>query len=358
MTVLWINLVLVFSFALLARYFSTNLVMNSSGSIIKVQPNKLLFLFSILSFIVVSGLRHNIGDTPFYKHAYIINDFTWEYVKAQDDIGFAILQMILKMYTNDPQPLIFITAFVTNLLILLVFYKYSRLVELSIYVYITGGLFLVTMNGIRQCLAAAILFAGTKFLIEGNMVKYFLVVVFASLFHQSALVLILVYFLVRYKPWTKATLVLLFFAAVIVMGFNQMSTVLFSAIENTQYSVYSDFDEGGANIIRVIVFAAPLVIAFLGREKLRQIFPQSDVFVNMALVGLAFMIISTANWIFARFNIYFELYQLVLVSWTIHLFKERQQKLVYLGLLSCYFAYYFYESVLNLNVRYISRFFG
>jgi transmembrane protein EpsG len=358
MTVLWFNLLMVFSFALLARYFSTTVVLNGSGSLAKVQPNRLLALFSIVPFIVVSGLRYNIGDTPFYRHSYIINDFTWEYVKSQDDIGFAILQMILKMYTNDPQILILITAFVTNLLILLVFYKYSRLVELSIYVYITGGLFLVTMNGIRQCLAAAIIFAATKFLIEGNMIKYFLVVVFASLFHQSALILIPVYFLVRYKPWSKATLVLLFFAVIIVLGFNQLSTILFSAIEDTQYSVYSDFDEGGANIIRVIVFAAPLVIAFLGREKLRQIFPNSDVFVNMSLVGLAFMIISTANWIFARFNIYFELYQLVLVSWIIHLFKERQQKLVYLGLLGCYFAYYFYESVLNLNIRYVSRFFG
>lgn len=358
MTVLWINLVLVFLFALLSRYFSTNVVLNGSSSLIQMKPNKLLVLFSIIPFFIVSGLRNSIGDTYFYMHAYNINEFTWEFVKTQDDIGFAILQMILKKYSNDPQILILTTAIVTNLLILLVFYKYSRLVELSIFVYITGGLFLVTMNGIRQSLAAAILFSGTKFLIEGNKIKYFSVVVFASLFHQSALILIPVYFLVRYKPWTKATLVLLIFAVIIVLGFNQFSTILFSAIEDSQYSVYSDFDEGGANIIRVIVFAAPLFIAFLGREKLRQIFPESDIFVNMALIGLAFMIISTANWIFARFNIYFELYQLVLVSWIIHVFKNRDQKLVYYGMLICYFAYYFYESVLNLNIRYTSRFLG
>ena len=59
------------------------------------------------------------------------------------------------------------------------------MIELSLYVYITGGLFLVSMNGIRQLLAAAIAFTATKYLIDGNWIKYFLIVLFASLFHQS-----------------------------------------------------------------------------------------------------------------------------------------------------------------------------
>ena len=33
------------------------------------------------------------------------------------------------------------------------------------------------------------------------------------------------------------------------------------------------FNEGGANMIRVAVDACHLVIAYLGREKLREIFP-------------------------------------------------------------------------------------
>ncbi|WP_246943883.1 EpsG family protein [Bacillus pinisoli] len=358
MTVLWINLLLAFIFAFFARYFSRNYVLTGPGSLMSVKPNKLFIFATVLSFIVVSGLRKNIGDTYFYMHAYNITDFTWEVVKAQDDMGFAILQMLLKEYSQDPQILVLTTAVITNFLIVLVFFRYAKLVELSVYVYITGGLFLVTMNGIRQCLAAAIIFAATKFLIEGSKKKYIITVIFASFFHQSALILIPIYFLVRYRAWSKATLMLLLSAVVIVLGFNVFSSILFSAIEDSQYNVYSNFNEGGANIIRVIVFAIPLVIAFLGREKLRRIFPESDVFINMALIGLAFMIISTANWIFARFNIYFELYQIILVSWIIKLFREKDQKLVYLGLVICYLAYYHYETVINLNIRYVSDYIG
>ncbi|MBD8071315.1 EpsG family protein [Bacillus sp. PS06] len=358
MTVLWINLAIVFLFSLFSRYFSNNIIVNGTGLLISSKPNKIFVFGTLLSLFLISGLRNNIGDTYFYMHAYNITDFTWDIVKTQDDMGFAILQMILKKYSEDPQILILTTAVITNLLIILIFYKYSRLIELSVYVYITGGLFLVTMNGIRQCLAAAIVFSATKFLIEGNTIRYILVVVFASFFHQSALILIPIYFFVRLKAWSKSTLVLLLSSVVIVIGFNQFSTLLFSTIGDSQYAVYSDFDEGGANIIRVLVFLAPLLIAFLGREKLREIFPASDVFVNMALIGLSFMIISTANWIFARFNIYFELYQLVLISWIIKVFRERDQKLLYYAILLCYFGYYYYESVVNHNIKYSSKFLG
>ena len=139
-----------------------------------------------------------------------------------------------------------------------------------------------------------------------------------------------------------------------VMGFNQFTAVLFSAIEDTKYSEYQSFDEGGANIIRVIVYAIPLILAYMGREKLRNIFPQSDYIINMSILGLVFMIISTQNWIFARFTFYFGLYNLILISWVVKLFAEKNQKFIYYVILIFYFIYYFYESVLALNINYES----
>lgn len=356
MTLLWLNLVLVFLLSFFARYFSKSI--NVSGYSIIVKPNKLLLIFTMVSLILISGFRNNIGDTYFYIHSYEMFDFTWEVIKEQKDIGFGILQMILKLYSEDAQLLIFITALITNVLIISVLAKYSRIIEISIYVYITGGLFLVSMNGIRQVLAAAIIFMGTKFIINGNWVAYFTIVILGSTFHQSALILLPIYFLVRYKAWSRATIILLFFSVFIVLGYNQFSTLLFTAIQDTQYGQYSEFQEGGANIIRVAVYAAPLVIAFIGRERLRELYPSSDYIVNMALVGLIFMIISTQNWIFARFAIYFNFYQLILVSWIVKLFREKEQRFVYLTLIMCYFLYYYYESVISLNIVYKSDFWG
>jgi transmembrane protein EpsG len=356
MTLLWINLIIVFLFSVSARYFASPVLVGNYC--LNVKPNILLVIGAACSLVLISGLRNNIGDTYFYMHAYEFHNFTWEFIKEQKDIGFGLLQMFLKGYSKDAQTLIFLTALLTNVLIISVLAKYSRLFELSTYVYITGGLYLVTMNGIRQVLAAAIIFTATKFIINGNWIAYFIVVSIASTFHQSALILLPIYFLVRYKAWSRATIILFFFSILIVLGYNQFSTLLFSAIQDTQYADYSEFNEGGANMVRVAVYAAPLVVAFLGKEKLREINPTSDYIVNMALVGLIFMIISTQNWIFARFSIYFNLYQLILVSWIVKLFKEREQRFVYIALIVCYFLYYYYESVISLNIVYKSDFWG
>ncbi|MGM8364845.1 EpsG family protein [Virgibacillus sp. W0181] len=356
MTIFWINLTVVFFFSFLARYYAVP--SKNINAVIPKKPNKLLIFVAFVSLTLVSGLRANIGDTYFYIHSFETNYFTWESVLADKDIGFGLLQFILKNYVSeDPQILIFITALLTNLLLVIVFYHYSRMIEISLYVYITGGLFLVSMNGIRQVLAAAIAFTAIRFLIKGNFIAYTFIIIVASLFHQSALVLIPIYFLVRYKAWSKATVALIIFSVIIVLGYEQFSNLLFTAIEDTQYGHYESFAEGGANTLRVLVAAVPLVIAYLGREKLRRIFPSSDYIVNMALVGLIFMIISTQNWIFARFSIYFEIYTLILLSWIIQLFTESNRKLIYYGIIVCYLAYYYYENVMTLNIMYRSNYF-
>lgn len=173
-----------------ARYFAIPV----TNSLTLIKPNRLLIIMAALSLVLVAGLRNNIGDTYFYMHAYNVAEFNWEYIQNNKDMGFNIFQMILKGYTNDAQAMVFITALITNLLIVSTLYKYSRLIEISLYVYITSGMYLVSMNGIRQYLAAAIVFAATKYIFDGNWKMYVLIVLFASTFHQSALVLIPVYF--------------------------------------------------------------------------------------------------------------------------------------------------------------------
>jgi len=355
MTILWLNLIIVFTFSFFARYFATK--SSTSLTPVGIKPNKILTFGALASLVATAGLRSNIGDTFNYKNIYVENDFTWEYIFSQKDYGFGILQMVLKNYiTDDPQIMIFTAALITNVLIVIVFYNYSRFIELSLYVYITGGLFLVSMNGIRQVLAASIAFIAIRFLINGNFIKYSLIILFASTFHQSALVLIPIYFLVRFKAWSKTTVVVIIFAVLAVLGFEQFSNLLFIALEDTQYSDYENFDEGGSNILRTLVAIVPLFIAYLGRQKLKIIFPDSDYIVNMAILGFVFMLISTQWWIFARVSIYFELYHLILISWIVKLFSKKDGRILYYGILSCYLLYYYYENVINLNIIYRSNF--
>ena len=350
MAVLWINFIIVFISSFFARYFSKPL----TNEITYVKPNKMLMFIAMLSLVMVSGLRNNIGDTYFYMHSYKITDFNWGMIKFEGDFGFNILQLLLQNVSNDPQILIFSTALITNVLIVITLYKYSRMIELSLFVFIASGMYTVSMNGIRQSLAAAIIFAATKYILDGNFKKFLLVILLASTFHQTALIFIPIYFIVRRKAWTRDTYILLGIGVLLAAGFSEFSKLLFSAIENTKYGNYSEFDEGGSSFTRVAVTTAPLVIAFFGKEKLRELWPKSDYIVNLATLGVVFLILATKNWIFARFNIYFGLYSLILVSWLVLLMAKKDRKFIYYSIIVCYLIFFIYEQVIGLEIIYKS----
>lgn len=354
MAILWVNLFVVSLSSFFARYFSRPSLVNYSTPIIK--PNKLLATFVVAILCIVAGLRHNIGDTYFYMHTYKIHHFTWNTINYNKDFGFSIFQMYLQKISSDPQILVLSTAIIINCLIGLVLYRYSRMFELSVYIFITSGMYTVTMNGIRESLAASISFIALKYVIKGDFRKYLLIILIAATFHRSALVLIPIYFIVRREAWTKITLLILTLAVVIVLGYNMFSNILFSALSDTHYEVYKNFKEGGANIFRTAVSAVPVFIAFIGRHKLRELWPKSDVIVNFSIISLMFSIISLQNWIFDRFNIYFNLYNIILLSWVIKLFAKKDQKLMYFLLIICYFIYFYYEQVVTLHIQYRSSY--
>ncbi|WP_203287292.1 EpsG family protein [Metabacillus sp. cB07] len=353
MTVLWITLFSVLLLGFCARYTA-----HANGSSIStfIYPNKFFVFIIFLVLALVSGLRNTIGDTYFYMHAYETNDFTWKYIFENKDPAFGILQMVLKSFSNDPQILILVTAIVTNFFIVFSLFKHTKMFELSLFVFITSGLYTVSMNGIRQFLAASIILWGLKYLLNGDLKKYLIIILIASAFHQSALILIPVYFIVRREAWTKVTVILLTGTILLVLGFNEFSELVFKTIQDTQYGGYENFAEGGANKIRVVIEAIPLILAFLGRDKLRRLWPKSDIIVNLALISVIFMIVATQNWIFARFNIYFSLYNIILISWLIPLFKENNKKFVYYMLVVCYLIYFYYEHVLSLGIIYRSNY--
>jgi transmembrane protein EpsG len=339
MTILFANLAVVSFLSLFSRYFSKLDLLNQNA----VKPNKLLAFLVMTCLVIVSGLRSNIGDTFFYKHSFRINDYQWSDVSLMEDYGFTILQILIQRVTNDPQLLIFVSALITNVLIVIGLYKFARLFDLSIYLYITTGAYLVSMNGIRQFLAASIIFIGTIFIINGQWKKYTFAIILASSFHQTALVLLLIYFIVKRKAWTYSTMIVISIGIIFTAFFGQLSSLLFTMIENTQYGLYSEFEEGGANILRVIINGLPLILAYLKREELRALWPPIDIFVNMSIIGFVFMVISTQNWIFARFTIYFSLYNLILITWIVKLFNNRSQRIFYLSVIAFYFLYHVYE---------------
>lgn len=311
-------------------------------------------LIAATILIVFSGFRTGaIGDTGMYMHSYRLYASDLSKVKFDRDSGFIILNLILIQFSNNPQTLVFITSLIVNLFNMIVFYKYSSYLELQVYLYIASGYLTVTMNGMRQCLAAAILFIFNNLIIKGKFKVYLVIVLIASTIHASALIMIPVYFIVRQEAWSKKVMIMAILASVGVVFYNVLSPILFKLLENTQYAGYAEFNEGGSSIMRTIVNIIPIVLAYIKRDELKEIWPESNIFVNMALINVIFVAFGMFNWIFNRFALYMQLYNFILIPYMIrHCFKGKERRLLYYGVLICYFIFFYREQVIGMNMSY------
>ncbi len=318
----------------------------------------------ILIFILVAGLRVNIGDTYAYIEGYEkLATFTG-FTDEGKDKGFTLLSLFLYNISPDPQFLIFATSLIIQFFYVYTLYKYNdnNYFELEVFMYITSGCFLVSMNGMRQAIAGAILFALTHLIIKGKFIPYAILVWIISSIHASALIMIPIYFLCREEAWSKKTKILIVLAAIGFLFFYQLMPAMFDVLGDSTYTEYEALmmEEGiGASPIRFIVNLVPVLLAYWKKDQLKKIWPESNVFVNMSLVNSIIMAFSLYNWIFARFQIYFQLYNFVLLPFIIkNCFTRKEKGLIYYCFVICYLGFFYYEQVIGkVGLGYKSNFF-
>lgn len=370
MTIIWLTLVMVFLSGCFAQMTSNSTIVNG---VALSRPNKLFSTIAMAVLVLVSGLRSNIGDTGYYKYGFIniVPDNIFSafetFTLYNGDLGFMVFQSFIKDFiSTDPQALLFICALITNVFIMIVLYKYSPAFELSLFLYITTGAYFFTMNTMRQYLISAILFLCIKLIVDGKWLPFFVLVLLLSTMHSSGLIFIPVYFFVRLKPWSKLVVTAIVVTAAVLLLFNQIGSSLLDLLMDTQYGHYKEFilsEDSGANLIRTLVATVPVVLAYLGRKQLEKSNDKLiDVILNFSVLNLVFQILALQNLIFARFSVYFGLYNLLLLPWLIkNLFDKQTSAIFYGASLILYIIFYYYEMESYLSywgIGYRSDFIG
>lgn len=316
-------------------------------------PNTIFFIMVTAIFIAVCGLRSNIGDTYFYKHSYDLMIMTGEVFGYEK--GFAKLMLFLGTISPDPQILIFVTGFITNLFILLSLRREATYFEMSVYLFITSGYYLVTMNGMRQTMVAALyFFFGVKFIKEKKLIFYVLLIFILSYFHKSVIFMLPSYFLAREEAFSKKMVLIIFGTILIVLMFSSFAGTIKDIAGDYGYYIDS-FNEGGANILRVLIEAVPIGLSYIYRENLRKKWEYSNIFINFAILNLIFSILSLQNWIFARVGLYSSIANFLLIPYLISTCIEQEKKSLFYSLcIIFYFIFFYYEQAVTMGIVYRS----
>lgn len=314
----------------------------------------LVTIFSILFFI--SGFRANIGDTYFYRHTFTLIGDKLKYMPVKEVLaeftgeqGFYYMITYMNLITSDPQILMLVCAFITNALNLYCIYKYAKPFDIAIYLYFATVIFYVTMNGMRQALVASVFFWSVRFIIKGNWLAYFIIILILRYFHSSAILLLPVYFIARQKPWGKVFWTICGAGVSFFIAFPVFSSFIVTILNDTSYAVYGQdmqVSEQGVSLIRVMIMLVPPVLAYMVRDKLKETWEESSIFIYMSVLNFLFILLGVRYLYFYRVCIYFELFNLALLPRILGCLERKKANCLYVYMIVCYFIFAYYQTVI------------
>ena len=311
------------------------------------ETERYSLLFAIITFLPVF-LFVSVGE--------IRNDI-WLYLSSFDRLsmsinevfqnwwtnkgpGFTLIEVIIKqIFGNNRDAFRIVFALMQSIPLVLIYRKYSEDYVFSIFLFIAMGNYNGwMMNGLRQFLAACIIFAATPLLIKKKIVPTLLIVFLAMTIHSSAMMMLPIAIVVWFEPWKKGILISFIVFVVALFVFVNTTDMLSEEILK---------NDDGANPLRIIISAIPVVIAFVGRKKIESANnPLINICVNMSVFTMLIYFVATfTNGIgTGRLPIYTGLFNLILIPYLAkNVFDEKISKNIKLFFVIFYIAYFFYS---------------
>lgn len=218
----------------------------------------------------------------------------------------------------------------------------------------TGFIYMSSFSAIRQIMAAAIFFYSLRSLIDGHGGKYLLWILLASLFHVSAIPLMIFYF-VRDRKLKNQTIIVILGALMILMF-----TGFFASVANQFIKLIPFFPAkmqmylndqvpfwGSVSIFWIVI----LIICFFFRQQLESVDKNFNLFFNILWIGFAIYIVATGFGGFGRILLFFKLAFVVILPLFVTLTKGFYSKTLIIFSLGIIAALLFFSAILT-DTRY------
>lgn len=354
-TALWLTIVWIAIVAIITDIIGSKKIVSNYGH----EEFRYKTLPAILMFVPAlyyAATRSYIGDTEAYRVGFFDVQPTFLYIKNTilgngQDKGFSVLNAIIKYFIGNQDVIyFFIIALISIAILIYVYKKYSCSYAISVFLFFSSTDYLEWVcNGMRQFLAAVVIFGCIGFILKKEYGRLILIILTMSTIHQTALLMLPVIFIVQGKAWNKLTLFSIFVILVCIYFINDFTTILEDMLATTQYNdVVQQFQyDDGVNILRVLVYSIPTIIALVFRSRLSEVStPLSNLCTNMSILstGVYILAMFTSGIYIGRIPIYLSLYNYILLPWEIeNIFTPSSKKIVYTLMIICYLVFYYYQ---------------
>ncbi len=273
-------------------------------------------LYLIIMTVAMCAMVICRGENVGIDYDFIYRDI---FLTVNDNLSLGYLFSPANAYRTEPlfvlvnmavaavsdSPMVCFAVFGVLIIVLRTFFiaKYSPKSWISLYFYISFGLFSYTMCTTRQELAISIAMFALPFIMDRKPIPYFAIVIAAGLMHNSLLLLLPLYWIVLIPPTKKWAIGLYSGGLLFLLLFSHDVIYLFTGI----FKRFSYYHEGegtfyliGRPLITIIAFVAVLVICSFFYKRIVERDPKNMILFNLYLFGTLIMIPVLKNFIFQR----------------------------------------------------------
>ena len=321
----------------------------------------------VVPYIIWAGFRTDgFGDTGVYRTNFLDAPSQLgqlpEYLETiTKDKGFAVLTVLLKTIIGNSDIAFFLIIAAFQMICLAIIYrKYSCNYWVSIFLFVASTDYMSWLhNGVRQFMAITIIMAATPLLLKKKYVPLIAIILLASTFHASALIMIPIVFIVQGKAWNTKTLLCIVACICALLFVDRFTDILDSALSNTQYSNmvtdWQEWQDDGTNPIRVLVYSIPMILSIVGRKQMRENSnPMIDIMQNFSILtfGTALVSMGTSGIFLSRLISYSSVYSIsILLPWEIeHIFTKESSRLMKLAMVLGYIVFFYYQMHLTWGI--------
>lgn len=288
--------------------------------VMKLSNNNLVYTWIIgLILFIISVLRHSSVGTDLHvyiRRFYEVHESEFSGLSRFNELwgfeyGYLYFSRIISSFLANDRLLIFIVGFIIIFIFSYFFYKYSQMIWLSFFLFISLMFFGTSLNLLRLFIAVSICLISIKYIINRNLIKFLLLVVIAYLFHTSAIIFVLLY------PLSKVKISIRYLSILFVLGvfFYLFGGVLLNnIISRLHYVRYaSDIGSGDGTGMLILLLTILITALLFKKNNIVQEDPYFNLWIHMILLSLLFNILSLHLWIAARLMWYFKPAMLIIL---------------------------------------------
>ncbi|MBP2156284.1 EpsG family protein [Erwinia rhapontici] len=224
-----------------------------------------LFLLALMASI----RDYTIGTDSYVYTRYFRFPFSHYPLTFDPDIerGYQLLVMITRDIYSEYFFYFIIMALVCIIPVLLTLKMRSVNYSLSLYIYVTFGLYFALYNQVRQTIAMGICFLSMRFLVEKRFLTYALLILFASQFHISAVLMLAFYFLCHWTVRIEYKVISTFLTGLIATPL----IIAHMAANNVRYEHYTEGSANGKNgLMTVTLYVLIAMAVYVLGKKIRK----------------------------------------------------------------------------------------